>query len=64
MYTTPVTTNTTGYYNATPFNAQSTTYVPQQTAPTIIGLSCTVNITIHNGWVTAWRANGNNCVSR
>lgn len=63
-YSTPMTTNTTGYVNNRPFNAQSTTYVPQQGPATVIGLSCTVNITVHNGFVTGWRANGNHCVSR
>lgn len=63
-YSTPVTTNTTGYYNAQPFNAQSTTYVAQQGPATVINMSCTVNLTIHSGSIAAWRANGNNCVSR
>lgn len=63
-YSTPVTTNTTGYMNTQPFNMQSTTYVPQQGPATVIGLSCVINITIHNGYVSASRANGNNCVSR
>lgn len=64
IYTTPVTTNTNGYYNNTPYSAQSTTYLQQQGAPMVIGMSCTINFTIHSGLVYAWRANGNNCVSR
>lgn len=64
VYTTPVVTNTTGYYNNNPYNAQSTTYVQQQGAPMVIGMSCTINFTIHSGWVYAWSAHGNNCVSR
>jgi hypothetical protein len=63
-YTTPTTTNTTGYINNRPFNAQSTTYTQQQGAPTVIGLNCTVNVTLHDGFVTAWQSFGNNCVSR
>lgn len=63
-YNTPVTTTTYGQVNSRPFSAQSTTYVPQQGAPTVIGLSCTVNVTITNGWVSRWQANGNHCVSR
>lgn len=63
-YSTPVTTTTTGYVNNGAFNAQSTTYIPQQGAATVIGLNCTINVTLHDGQVTAWRSFGNHCVSR
>jgi hypothetical protein len=63
-YNTPMTTNTTGYVNNHPFNAQSTSYVAQQGPATVIGLSCTVSVTTKNDLVIDWRANGNHCVSR
>lgn len=63
-YNTAVTTNTTGYVNNRAFNAQSTTYVPQQGPATVIGLSCTVTVTTKYDLVIEWHANGNHCVSK
>jgi len=64
VYSTPVTTTTYGQVGMQNFNARSTTYVPQQGAPTVIDLSCTINVTVRNGELVNWSANGNHCVSR
>jgi hypothetical protein len=63
-YTTPMVTNTNGYVGGTNYHATSTTYLPQQGAPTVIGLSCTVNFTVVGEIVTRWRWQGNHCVSQ
>jgi len=63
-YTTPVRTTTYGNVGLTPYNATSTTYLPQQGAPTVISMSCTVHFTVTQDRISNWSWQGNNCRAR
>jgi hypothetical protein len=32
--------------------------------PMLIGMSCSLNMTVVNGWVTSWSATGNHCKAK
>ena len=69
---TPVTSNTSGNLVVNQgirqstgiYSSQTTTMLPQQAPAMNIQMSCTVHFTITSkGIVSAWRAEGSNCVS-
>jgi len=59
-----VSSTTTGYVNSRPFTAQTTTYVPQQGAPMLIQMNCTIRFSLWDGVVRSYTWEGNNCKAR